>query len=328
MLSAGAGDKVTLGVRPEDLELSEHGIPCTVEVVEELGADAYVHGTPWTVDDADQPIIARVDGRRPPEKGEKVHFTPKEGHVHVFDAEQRRAPGRLSPSRLPAPTRPGAARGSAFAPRPVGRESAGMHDEHADASLQITAAAADPALLDLPWRLPLEEWPADRLAALPRGISRHVVRFVRMSGTACSRPRRSARSLARQRVRPAAHAAPPRPARRGAARRRHRPARPPDGTPLDPVLLTRHLQFSLPYRALFSQTLRADTVTRLVDALAVLLVRLHLAGFYWGDVLAVQHAVPARRRRVRGVPGGRRDRRPARRAVPRPARARPRPGGG
>jgi hypothetical protein len=35
---------------------------------------------------------------------------------------------------------------------------------------------------------------------------------------------------------------------------------------------------------LFSQALRADTATRLVDALAVLLVRLHLAGFYWGDV--------------------------------------------
>src|SRR3954465_7881586 len=49
-------------------------------------------------------------------------------------------------------------------------------------SLQITAAAPDPALLDLPWHLPLADWPADRLAALPRGISRHVVRFVRFSG--------------------------------------------------------------------------------------------------------------------------------------------------
>jgi hypothetical protein len=54
--------------------------------------------------------------------------------------------------------------------------------------------------------------------------------------------------------------------------------------PLEPALVTRHLQFSLPYRALFSRALRTDTATRLVDALAVLLVRLHLAGFYWGDV--------------------------------------------
>jgi hypothetical protein len=50
------------------------------------------------------------------------------------------------------------------------------------------------------------------------------------------------------------------------------------------VLVTEHLQFSLPYRALFSQDLRPDTATRLIDALAVLLVRLHLVGFYWGDV--------------------------------------------
>ena len=50
------------------------------------------------------------------------------------------------------------------------------------------------------------------------------------------------------------------------------------------MLITRHLQFSLPYRALFSQALQPDTATRLIDALAVLLVRLHLAGFYWGDV--------------------------------------------
>ena len=57
-----------------------------------------------------------------------------------------------------------------------------------------------------------------------------------------------------------------------------------DGEPLEAVLITKHLSFSLPYRALFSQTLRPDTATRLIDALAVLLVRLHLVGFYWGDV--------------------------------------------
>ena len=49
-------------------------------------------------------------------------------------------------------------------------------------ALEISAARPDPALLDLPWRMPLEEWPEDLLAALPRGISRHVVRFVRLSG--------------------------------------------------------------------------------------------------------------------------------------------------
>ena len=57
----------------------------------------------------------------------------------------------------------------------------------------------------------------------------------------------------------------------------------PTARPLEPALVTRHLQFSLPYRALFSTTLRPDTANRLLDALALLLVRLHLAGFSWGD---------------------------------------------
>src|SRR5450756_2860166 len=49
-------------------------------------------------------------------------------------------------------------------------------------ALEITAARPDPALLDLPWSVPLEEWPDEHLAALPRGISRHVVRFVKVAG--------------------------------------------------------------------------------------------------------------------------------------------------
>lgn len=149
-------------------------------------------------------------------------------------------------------------------------------------SLQITAAAPDPALLDLPWDLPLEQWPSDRLAALPRGLSRHVVRFARLSGTVIAVKEIDAELAERE---------------YGLLRLLRRlglPAVEPvgvvtgrtdsDGNPLETALVTRHLQFSLPYRALFSQALRADTATRLVDALAVLLVRLHLAGFYWGDV--------------------------------------------
>jgi hypothetical protein len=56
------------------------------------------------------------------------------------------------------------------------------------------------------------------------------------------------------------------------------------GNELPAVLITRHLKFSLPYRAMWSQGLRPETATRLVDALALLLVRLHIAGFFWGDV--------------------------------------------
>ena len=148
--------------------------------------------------------------------------------------------------------------------------------------LQITAANPDPALLDLPWHVPLEEWPAETLAALPRGISRHVVRFARMSGrvvaikeigeTVAYREYELLRQLRKLDV-PSVEPV-------GVITGR----RAPDGEPLEAVLITQHLQFSLPYRALFSQALRPDTATRLIDALAVLLVRLHLAGFYWGDV--------------------------------------------
>ncbi len=149
-------------------------------------------------------------------------------------------------------------------------------------ALEITAVRPDPALLDLPWSTPLEEWPEDLLAALPRGISRHIVRFVKVSG----------RVIAVKEIKD------------DLARREYNMLRllqkldqpcvipfgvisgrtGPDGEELDACLLTRHLQFSLPYRALFSQTLRPDTAQRLIDALAVLLVRLHLTGFWWGDV--------------------------------------------
>ena len=82
-----------------------------------------------------------------------------------------------------------------------------------------------------------------------------------------------------------------------------------DGEELPAALLTQHLQFSLPYRSLFSHGLTADNLPSLVDAMVVLLVRLHLAGLLLGRRVAVQRAVPAQRRRVRGVPRRRRDRR-------------------
>ncbi|WP_370892023.1 ABC transporter ATP-binding protein [Janibacter sp. GXQ6167] len=87
-----AGTSLVVGIRPEDVTLNTdgHGLPVTVEVVEELGADAYIYGsTPahtGDVEGAEMPFIARVDGRRPPMKGETVHITPADGHLHVFDA--------------------------------------------------------------------------------------------------------------------------------------------------------------------------------------------------------------------------------------------------
>lgn len=149
-------------------------------------------------------------------------------------------------------------------------------------SLQITAATLDPAFLDLPWSTPLEEWPENVLAPLPRGISRHIVRFARLSGQVIAvkeishhvaqREYDLLRALDRMdvpSVEPLAVIA----GRRSA-----------DGEELNAALATKHLQYSLPYRAVFSQHMRPETALRLIDALAVLLVRLHLLGFYWGDV--------------------------------------------
>ena len=84
--AAGAAEhKVTVGVRPEDMDLvgEGEGLATTVNLVEELGADAYVYGSAM-VHDREHDIIARVDGRQPPSKGEKVFFAPKPGHTHLF----------------------------------------------------------------------------------------------------------------------------------------------------------------------------------------------------------------------------------------------------
>lgn len=148
--------------------------------------------------------------------------------------------------------------------------------------LNITTAAAEPALLDLPWQLPLEDWPQENIAALPKGLSRHTVRFAHLGDhviaikeTLFDLAKREYEMLKKLEkldvpcVEPFAIIS----------------NREDDsGEPLPAVLITRHLKFSLPYRAMWSQGLREQTANRLVDALALLLVRLHLVGFFWGDV--------------------------------------------
>ncbi len=150
------------------------------------------------------------------------------------------------------------------------------------ASLNITSAVTDTALLDLPWQLPLELWPDDAIASLPKGISRHLVRFVHMSDYVVA-VKETTEEMARREYEMLR-----------TLQRLDIPCVEPvavitgrvsaEGEELLPVLVTRHLRFSLPYRALYSQTLRPETATRLVDALALLLVRLHIIGFFWGDV--------------------------------------------
>ena len=149
-------------------------------------------------------------------------------------------------------------------------------------SLQITAASVEPALLDLPWHLDLEDWPDDLIAALPRGISRHVVRFVYLGGRVIAIKEigevvaHQEYRLLRDLDRIGAPAVDPIGVITGRVNER--------GEPLNAALITEHLPFSLPFRAVFGQSVRPETAHRLIDALSVLLVRLHLIGFYWGDV--------------------------------------------
>jgi multiple sugar transport system ATP-binding protein len=94
-------DSVVLGFRPESLETvgpNEGGFPVHVDMVEELGSDAYAYGvlegTASDVLEGGIPIVARVDARRPPAKGETVYFRVREGEQHVFSAKTgERLPG-------------------------------------------------------------------------------------------------------------------------------------------------------------------------------------------------------------------------------------------
>ena len=147
---------------------------------------------------------------------------------------------------------------------------------------RFLAAKPDAALIRLPWNTPLEAWPTQHLVALPRGISRHVVRFIQVGDEILAakeileevavheyRQLTELRRLGVPSVEPV-----------GVVLGRHTN----DSDPLDPILLTRHLPFSLPYRALFYSGVKLDTVNRLLDAMVALFARLHLTGFYWGDV--------------------------------------------
>ncbi len=148
-------------------------------------------------------------------------------------------------------------------------------------ALRILASQPPPGLVTLPWQLPIAQWDDAFLVPLPRGLSRHVVRFVRVGDAVVAlketpermalREYRLLRDLRRLGA-PAVEAV-------GVITGRAAT----DGTPLDPVLVTHHLDYSMPYREVFSRGVRTGTLPTLVDGLVVLVARLHLTGFYWGD---------------------------------------------
>jgi Domain of unknown function (DUF4032)/Lipopolysaccharide kinase (Kdo/WaaP) family len=147
------------------------------------------------------------------------------------------------------------------------------------ARFQLVARTGHPSFLDLPWDLPLEDWTSRRLVNVIRGISRHVVRFVEYDGALYAlkelpeRPARREWSLLRgleSQGLPVVEAAAIVTDREG-------------DVDLEAVLITRHLEYSLPYRTLFAGSAIPDLRTHLLNGLAELLTRLHLRGFFWGD---------------------------------------------
>ncbi len=85
----GARGRVTVGVRPDAWHIrasGDAGLPITVAVVEELGADSFIYGT-CDVDGTPDQIVVRVEGRRHPQKGDTVHVVTDPENVHLFDAD-------------------------------------------------------------------------------------------------------------------------------------------------------------------------------------------------------------------------------------------------
>jgi hypothetical protein len=148
-------------------------------------------------------------------------------------------------------------------------------------SFRLTTRPGHPTFLDLPWEVSLEHWESERLVSPVRGISRHVVRFVaygpdmyalkEMPDRLVEREFRLLRGLSTRNV-PVVEAV-------GMALGRTATG----GDDLDAILVTKHLSFSLPYRTLFAHERHSGLWTPLLDALAALLVRMHLVGFMWGD---------------------------------------------
>ena len=143
--------------------------------------------------------------------------------------------------------------------------------------IQLVPKTGRPDFLDLPWQEPLEEWDSDRLAVAARGIGTHVVRFVdydsmlyalkELPEEVARREYGILRALSEEGI-PAVEAV-------GIVQER--------ADELPDVLITRYLDYALPCRLVIARELVPGPLDRLLDAVAELLVRLHLAGFYWGD---------------------------------------------
>ena len=146
-------------------------------------------------------------------------------------------------------------------------------------ALKLKTGGDEAGLLLLPWPRPLAEWPEEDFVRVPAGNHRQVVRFLDLAGSFVAikeLPDRLARrefdilEKLREEGLPAVSLIGIATSRIGE-----------NGAELESALITHHLSYSLPYRNLFGGPIHVEQRHQLFDALAVLLVRLHLAGFYW-----------------------------------------------
>jgi hypothetical protein len=154
-------------------------------------------------------------------------------------------------------------------------------------ALRITGLGEEiAAVTGLPWNVSLEEWPEDPLLAEKRGISRHIVRLVRSTDDPDSEVyavKETVSEFANREykiLRELTHLNAPNVQSIAVIEGRTNNS----GEELPCALVTRFLPYSLPYRVVLSdKTVTAEDVTLMANALALLLVRLHLLGFWWGD---------------------------------------------
>ena len=153
-------------------------------------------------------------------------------------------------------------------------------------TLRITGFGEEIAAVSgLPWNQPLEDWPEDPALAEKRGISRHIVRLIRVTDEPDSEiyaVKETVSEFANREYSALRE-----------LRRLQAPSVDPiavvegrkdiNGEELPCVLATRFLPYSLPYRVLLSSALSPHDILNMANALALLLVRLHLLGFWWGD---------------------------------------------
>lgn len=146
--------------------------------------------------------------------------------------------------------------------------------------ISATIRGGHPDFLDLPWHRPLAQWAdhTQRFEELPRGLSRHPVVFISYNGVLyalkqlpppiAEREFSLLREMEERRL-PAVTPV------------GHMRVRFPEGE--DGIVITRYLDRALPYYALFMGDTLVNYRDHMLDAIAVLLVQLHLGGVYWGD---------------------------------------------